>query len=196
MIRFLLAFVMLPTLLWADTFPALYDVTGVASDDVLNIRAEATASAETIGALAHNSSNVEVIATAGNWGQINSDEGTGWVSLRYMARQASNPDYALAHRIGCYGTEPFWSAEFVQGQKVQFSSPEGGYETAGAGLVVPASGVTGLWGMAFDDSVASFRREICSDGMSDRQFGLSVALYSHHAGEIALYSGCCSITGY
>ncbi len=196
MIRFLFVFLMLPTLLWADDFPALYDVTGVASDDVLNLRADASASSDIIGALAHNSRNIEVISTSGNWGQVNSDEGTGWVSLRYMARQEPNQDYALAQQLGCYGTEPFWDAEFTQGQKVQFTSPEGGYETTGVGLMVPASGVSGLWALAFGDSVATLRREMCSDGMSDRQFGFSVALYHNHDGEIALLSGCCSITSY
>jgi len=196
MIRLIFAILCLPTLLWAEDFPALYDITDVASDDVLNLRAEASASSDTIGAIAHNSRNIEVIATNGNWGQINSGEGIGWVSLRYMARQEPNPDYALAQRISCYGTEPFWGTEFVQGQNVQFTSPEGGYDHPGAGLMVPASGVPDLWAMAFGDSVATIRREICSDGMSDRQFGLSVALYHNHDGEIALLSGCCSITGY
>lgn len=196
MIRILFVFLMMPSLLWANDFPALFDVSGVASNDVLNVRAEGAASAPIVGMLAHDANDVEVVALSGNWGQINTGETSGWVSMRYLAAQEPNPDYALAQRLSCYGTEPFWSAEFVQGQKVTFSSPEGSYETPGAGLMIPASGVPGLWAMAYSDSVATFRREMCSDGMSDRMFGLSVALFKRHAGEVALFSGCCSITSY
>ncbi|WP_270725384.1 SH3 domain-containing protein [Shimia sp. Alg240-R146] len=196
MIRLIAALLLLPTLLWAQEYPALHDVTDVASDDVLNIRAEATSGAPIVGTLVHNATDVEVIAADGRWGRVNTGEGSGWVSLRYLARQEPNPDYSLAQRLSCYGTEPFWSADIVQGQRVQFSTPAGDYETPGAGLMVSASGVPGLWALAYGDSVATFRREECSDGMSDRLFGLSVAVFKRHGGEVSLLSGCCSITGY
>lgn len=196
MIRLLAALLFLPTLLWAQEYPALHDVTDVASDDVLNIRAEATSGAPIVGTLAHNAIDVEVIAADGNWGRVNTGEGSGWVSLRYLAQQEPNPDFSLAQRLSCYGTEPFWSADIVQGQRVQFSTPAGDYETPGAGLMVSASGVPGLWALAYGDSVATFRREECSDGMSDRLFGLSVVVFKRHGGEVSLLSGCCSITGY
>lgn len=196
MIRILFVVLMLPSLVWANDLPALYDVTDVASDDVLNVRSEANANGAIVGTLAHNSTEVEVVAITNYWGQINTGENAGWVSMRYLTVQEPNPDYPLAQRLGCYGTEPFWSADFVQGQRVSFSTPEDSYETPGAGLMVPASGVTDLWAMAYGDSVATFRREMCSDGMSDRQFGLSVSIYKVHSGEVALLSGCCSITGY
>ncbi|MEO1155590.1 MAG: SH3 domain-containing protein, partial [Pseudomonadota bacterium] len=45
----------------AQGYPALFDVTGVASDDVLNIRSAPSATAEIIGTLAHNETGVEVV---------------------------------------------------------------------------------------------------------------------------------------
>lgn len=60
-----------------DAWPALYDVSGVASDDVLNIRAEPSADAPIIGTLAHDATNVEIIRDGENgWGLVNTDEGT------------------------------------------------------------------------------------------------------------------------
>ncbi len=195
MIRLIAILLLLPTLAWAQSYPALHDVTGVAANDQLNVRAAPSGSAEKRGELAYDAISIEVTAVndAGTWGQINIDEGTGWVSLRYLNRQADNPDYALAQTLVCYGTEPFWSAMFHQGHRVQFSLMGDDYETPGAGLIVPASGMRNLWGMAYGNSVAIFRREQCNDGMSDRNFGLSTTLFKDHGGAQAVYAGCCSI---
>lgn len=197
MIR-LIAFLMLlflPNLLLAQTYPALHDVADVAANDQLNVRAAPTATADKRGVLAYDAINIEVTAVddTGKWGQINLGEGAGWVSLRYLKRHDNNPDYALAQTLTCYGTEPFWSATFQQGQRVQFSLMDDNDETPGAGLILPASGMRNLWGMAFGNSVAIFRREQCSDGMSDRSFGLSATLFMTRQGTQAVYGGCCSI---
>lgn len=74
-----------------DAWPALYDVSGVASDDVLNIRAEPSADAPIIGTLAHDATNVEIIRDGENgWGLVNTDEGTGWVSFAYLATSSQS----------------------------------------------------------------------------------------------------------
>ncbi|MGR3712909.1 MAG: SH3 domain-containing protein [Shimia sp.] len=196
MIRLLCALMLLPSLLWAQDYPALHDVIDVANDDALNIRAEATASASIIGTLSHDAQNVEVVAVDGTWGQVNAGETAGWVALRYLSRHEDNPDYTLAQALTCHGTEPFWSAEMIQGQRVRFSTPSGDYETPGAGLMITASGRPGLWALPYGESVAMVRREICSDDMSDQQFGLSVAIFKRHGGETSVLSGCCSIAAH
>ncbi len=187
---------LMPVLAAASDYPALFDVTDVASDDVLNLRAEPDASAALIGTLAYDAKNIEVVASndSDTWGQINLGETSGWVSLRYLERHPDNPDYALAKTLVCYGAEPGWSATFQQGMAVKFSSMSGEYETPGAGLIVSASGRFGVWGMAYGDSTAIFRRETCSDGMSDRHFGLSGTLFKQHDGIQSVLTGCCSIT--
>ncbi len=60
----------LPGLALAQSFPALYDVTGVASDDVLNVRAAPNANAQVIAALGPKATQVEVVRTdtSGHWG--------------------------------------------------------------------------------------------------------------------------------
>ena len=73
-----------PALATQDGWPALYDVTGVDSADVLNIRSEPGAAGDVIGALPPDAQNVEVIRDNdghATWGLINTGEGTGWVSL-------------------------------------------------------------------------------------------------------------------
>ena len=51
-----------PGMATVDTWPALYDVAFVASDDVLNIRSGPGASFDIIGSLAHDAEGVEVTA--------------------------------------------------------------------------------------------------------------------------------------
>ena len=88
--RLLAALLLLPTFLSAGEFPALFSVTGVAANDVLNIRETASASADKLGALQHNAKNVEVVAVddARKWALVNTGETAGWVAFRYLARQS------------------------------------------------------------------------------------------------------------
>ena len=76
---------------WAttDAWPALYDVVGVASDDVLNIRAEPSSGSEIIGTLSHDAEGIEVIRPdeGFEWGLVNVGERTGWISLTYAVPQ-------------------------------------------------------------------------------------------------------------
>ncbi|MFD2813860.1 SH3 domain-containing protein [Paracoccus aerius] len=55
--------------------PTLFDVTGVASDDVLNIRAEPNAKAAIIGTLAPDAFRIEVVEERQGWARVNTGEG-------------------------------------------------------------------------------------------------------------------------
>ena len=63
MIRALAVALFVASPVWAneDRWPALLDATGVAGDDVLNVRAAANASALVIGTLAPDARDIEVI---------------------------------------------------------------------------------------------------------------------------------------
>lgn len=90
--------------------PTLFDVTGVAADDVLNIRQLPDADAPIIGTLSPDAKGIEVVEDTGGWGRVNSGEGSGWVSMRYMAYRTDVwHEGALPDGFSCFGTEPFWS---------------------------------------------------------------------------------------
>ncbi|MFT7592846.1 MAG: putative membrane protein [Paracoccaceae bacterium] len=187
-------------LLWAgacaaEPFPALYDVSGVAADDVLNVRRTPESGADLLGTLAPDLRGVEVVATdtSGRWGLVNLGESAGWASLRYLRRQHDNPDYALGATLWCSGTEPFWSLRLSQGKSAEFSTPSETIAIPGVGLITagtsrPDRFFVGLGG----GSITILRREICSDGMSDQSFGIGIDLLTDHGG-VVLYSGCCSV---
>ncbi|MCR8724420.1 COG3650 family protein [Frigidibacter sp. ROC022] len=175
----------------AQDLPAFYDVIGVALDDVLNIRTGPSASSEIIGSLGPTERAVEVVAfSGGGWAQVNTAERSGWVSARFLvpARQWSwrSPETALT----CFGTEPFWSLR-IDGDMAQLTSPDGTAPLMpilgrGASASRPA-----FLGLQFDGAVGFIRAEACSDGMSDRNYALSIGLVWFTGGRSL--SGCCSL---
>ena len=184
----------------AQILPATYSVTGVAADDVLNVRAAPDAAAAAIAGLSYDASGIEVVALSadGKWAQVNVDEAAGWAALRFLAREPG-PDWtALQSPLECHGTEPFWSLSL---------NPSGNgayYELAGnegfvAAVVWSAAATNGspVAGFRLDhaefDGFATVTAGSCSDGMSDRMMGLSVGLFlTTPKGEVG-YSGCCTL---
>lgn len=188
----------------AQTLPALHDVTGVAANDVLNLRAEPNATAAIVGALAPDARNIEIVAVdeSAKWGLVGQGEGRGWAALRFLSRQGGSEsgqagDDSLPLPLACGGTEPFWSLKVAANGAVTFRPVDGAILTAplswsdrpvgrsgfAYGLTAAGGAITGI-----------VERRACSDGMSDRPFGLSLFLIVTTAGQPALYDGCCSLS--
>lgn len=180
--------------------PTLFDVTGVAANDVLNIRAAPNAGAEIIGTLEPNARDIEVVGhdATGQWARINTGERTGWAALRFLSYQVDvwTPG-TLPQTLQCVGNEPFWLFR-PQGDDVVFSTPD----RPGAVMRIERVVSSGI----FRDprrslSVQSESRRMtavivpmaCSDGMSDRSYGLDVTLILEEGDEAQMLTGCCSI---
>lgn len=195
MIRAALVLALLSGSAAAQGMPALHDVIGVASDDVLNVRSGPDAGSARIGALAPGATGIEVVELSGTgWGRVNVDEGSGWVSLRYLARHPDQPP--VPERLTCFGTEPFWSL-VREGNAARYATPDDpevllavAWSTESS---VPGRFALGLQGP--DQSLrAVIRRELCSDGMSDRVYGMSVDLVIDGGTDgPALLAGCCTL---
>ncbi|MDG1473247.1 MAG: SH3 domain-containing protein [Ascidiaceihabitans sp.] len=182
----------------ASDFPKLYAVIGVAADDVLNIRAEPNAQAELLGAFVYNASGVEVVALSddGKWGQVNVNERVGWAAVRYLTPLSDTAPFFAS----CFGTEPFWGLILDEtGVASEWSSPESKgkvteLETLMTTTVMPrtfayAGKIQGENGRVrkFD---ALMTHKICSDGMSDNLYGLSIDLSLIGGRNLA---GCCTL---
>ena len=182
----------------AQDLPALFSVTDVANDDVLNIRTAPSAQSQIIGEYAPHATGIEVIARSenGRWGLVNVEEGTGWTSLRFLSEEPGQTMPPAAYT--CLGTEPFWSFD-VASPNVTWSD----FNVDGASLLVDWTG-TGMRPDRFAIRAlgdltlltASVRREICSDGMSDRTYGFSVDAIVDQPGELQpiFVSGCCALS--
>ncbi|PRY23054.1 hypothetical protein CLV78_105106 [Aliiruegeria haliotis] len=178
--------------------PALYKVTGVASDDTLNVRAGPFSGADKLDELAHDATGIEVIALneEATWGQIGSPETNGWVSMAYLTAM---PDTApgIPPGMSCGGTEPFWGITF-HGATADYSDPVESFPSLsvttarsairsdpaqfGFEAATPTGRISG--------SIDATR---CSDGMSDREFGWRVILLRRDADGASLERGCCTL---
>lgn len=176
------------------SLPTLFDVSGVAADDVLNIRADPDAQAPIIGTLAPDAQAIEVIDERGGWARVNAGEGAGWVSMRYLAYRTDVwQEGELPDAFRCLGTEPFWDAK-VEGGDLVLRRPD---DQAGDRRAVQAVLDTGIFRdparvVVARDMTLFAQPRICSDGMSDRLFGLSATLVLH-GDQPAMLSGCCTI---
>lgn len=178
------------------TFPGLADVTGVAADDVLNIRAEPSASAAIIGSFAPDAAGIEVVETRNGWLRVALPETSGWISGRFatMRRDLWQPD-AVPAGLACHGTEPFWSLT-LDGAAAQFSTPAAATRHEGLRIFSPFDGAENPRRAITADGLVALvtpAPQLCSDGMSDARFGLDVDLVTGSGEDARYLRGCCSI---
>lgn len=180
----------------AQDLPGLYSVTGVAADDVLNIRALPDAKSEVIGALAPDATGVEVVALAegGRWGRVNAGEQAGWAAMRFLAPDDEAPWWQLAAPLSCYGTEPFWGLQIAPGgASARLSDPNAGDHDLGPATLWDRPMNRAGLGLSFAGGFATIEARACDDGMSGREYGLSILLFGGFGGDRYSLDGCCSL---
>ena len=201
MIRLFALLLLLAAPAAAQDLPALFDVTDVATDDVLNVRDRPEAGAGLVGTLAHDARDIEVVTTRGAWGRVNVGERAGWVAMRFLDRQPGSwQDFDAP--LDCFGTEPFWDATL---------SPFAASRLGGLGMASRTldprvdTGPLGPGGASRrivmfstpDGAMTALvETNACNDGMSDRNFGLSIALAADRlagGGSGGTLYGCCTL---
>jgi hypothetical protein len=95
--------------------PGYFRVTGVASDDSLNVRSSPSAASEKLGEFAFDADIIEVVRTdkSGRWGYVRTpgSDGMGWTSMRYLqpTMVMTFTGTLLPVGLSCGGTEPHWN---------------------------------------------------------------------------------------
>ena len=203
----------------AGSLPALHDVTGIAAGGSLPLRAGPEPAAEAVGALAPGARDVEVVALepgpmGTRWARVALPEGGGWAEARHLARREGPDGLAWLPPVLCSGTEPFWSLDLgageVAGLAMAGEDPAPVFVTR---RTVSANdprshGLTARWdgpegdpatfGITGAPVTGILRRAACSDGMSDRPYGIAVDLLLGTLGpdgraDLAHLSGCCRL---
>lgn len=170
--------------------PEFAGVTGVAPDDVLNVRESPGADRPIVGALSPFASGVEVLERREDWARVRRGEVEGWVADRYLgpAGPSDLAGDAPPDPLICSGTEPFWSVRF-DGDTAVYATPEGEEPPAAISGRRHSANSTIVWSVPFGESRAIISHDrLCSDGMSDNLYDLSVALVRPDG---AFLSGCC-----
>lgn len=182
----------------ADAFPAFYRVTGVAHDDVLNIRTEPDAGTAIIGFLRPDQRGVEITALSpdGRWGQVNYGERAGWSHMRFLEREMAGSWRDGQSALYCFGNEPFWNMPiFLPTHHAEFHDMgSGGFELVTDTGALPSTRFPPVLAIPFSgtrEGAAILRGEACNDGMSDMQFGISAFIYWR--GDTEALSGCCRL---
>lgn len=185
-----------PSLAFSQNLPAAYSVTGVAANDVLNIRAEPSASADVLGEIGPFALNVEVIALSpdGKWGKIGIPEGNGWVSMAFLEDIPATDPFLVQRPLSCFGTEPFWSVSLYP-RGAEYNSPDTGEVpmTVLHESVAPQGSLIQLEEGPSLTRTLIVTRELCSDGMSDREYGFSTRMFTEAPDGNSALSGCCTL---
>ncbi len=183
----------------AESLPAFYNVAGIAQDDVLNVRAAPDIAARILSTLPHDATGLEIVARDADerWGQINIGEQTGWISLRFLARQPGQPDDRLPRPLACFGNEPFWKLTLPQDGPAEIARIDA--EPVQINTLDPVTSANrtdryAVFGQGSEQVFTFiFHRDQCSDQMSDRAYGMSVDVFMTEDSGVSYVTGCCSL---
>lgn len=179
--------------------PALFEV----SAEGLAIHAGPNQSSRILGDARETVIEAVAQSADGLWLMVNVDEQVGWLPSDELKRLGPDWQAGLPDPIFCFGTEPFWSLR-QNGTTVRFDDTVvavGLEPTAGSprnevtGQEFSITYSTGTLGStpAYQFFQGSIRREVCSDGMSDRAYGISIRLTRIDSQSGATFNGCCTL---
>ncbi len=175
--------------------PALFDVTGVATNDRLNIRRAPSPQSERIGSYAPDRQGIEVIALSddGRWGKVVANGENGWVSMRFLQLRKESFATFPSH-LSCFGTEPFWSMTLTEDSARLTRMGQAPVNWRIPWWTGSANNAYGSFAISLlsdtDSRLAVLSRQQCSDGMVDADYGWTLFLVQRGQ---TLLTGCCTM---
>jgi uncharacterized membrane protein len=175
----------------AQELPATFHVAGVAARDVLNVRARPSTGAEVLATLRPDARGIEVLSFSpdGDWALVPLAEGPGWVARRFLEAEPVDPD-RIPRPIACRGTEPFWSLTLEEGSATLELPGRPALSLRQHGEVAGREGWIAAFDLGGQTADLTVVRRACSDGMSDRPYGLYALVWDRAD---RLYEGCCTL---
>lgn len=179
--------------------PARHDAAGPGE---LVLRAAPDARADALTRFGADWTGIEIteFTPDGAWAATNYGQGRAWIAAERLTRQPDPAAQGLPLR--CFGMAPFWGLHLPAPFFAEFERPERPelpFQITGTAEATGPGGRARLWTLAGTDrSRASLvmRFEACSDGLTDRGYGLSATfVLTEPTGAVHLMLGCCSLTG-
>lgn len=177
--------------------PAIFHVNGVASGDVLNIRAKPQPGSKILHMVA-NGIPLAVLGMATNdWAKVQIGKTEGFAHIRYLRRGGGTTNnYGFQLGLNCIGTEPFWNMQFNTNQTVVYSIA--GQTAAPVPLQSTSFSANSPTGYPYSFVAQPYsgqvNMEICSDGMSDNTYPMSITINAvSETGAPMIVNGCCRL---
>lgn len=176
--------------------PGIFRVNGVAHDDTLNIRSEPRVSG-TILLQVQNGVPMAVLEMAtAKWAKVQVGDVVGFAHAGFLTRGGGmTNNYGLQLGIECIGTEPFWRMTFDADNLARMTMMSQHTVPAPIRSATFSATPTG-YPYNFDAPPYSgqINFEICSDGMSDNIYPMSIWLNAPDTtGTPMFVQGCCRL---
>jgi uncharacterized protein YgiM (DUF1202 family)/uncharacterized membrane protein len=177
--------------------PAPFTVTNVSANDVLNIRRKPSAGSEILSNFVPNQVVTVLEHTNNGWAKVSVGENVGFVNASFLTR-GGGVQTAEGMQLGlsCGGTEPFWTLNIDTNGAIAYDSLVGGAEPVTTLTSVSASPGSNVYPFNFAAAPYSgvLSQQVCSDGMSDIQYGWGLTLIkpNPNGGWVTL-NGCCAL---
>lgn len=178
--------------------PFHFRVIDVASDDVLNIRSEPTASSQIVGKIPFDAELVEVsgVSADGKWSRVNAVEAVGWIRNRYLAPTMIEflQDTSLPVGLVCLSEEPFSSIQ-ISNDRLVFDTQNGSQSSLVIDEVVQSGSAWPIRELSVNDNgrplTLIIEEETCQSAMVENYF--PYRSYFQDAGDKKRYFGCCTL---
>lgn len=184
-------------------FARFYQLTGIASGDVLNVRSGPSTRNRVIGKLTHDAGTLEILERdpEHQWGRIVWEGGMGWVFLEFVSPVSPEmvPSSDIPINLHCSGADPYWDYSVISETEVMFKVlfDDSAENTKIQTVVESANSAnepTALIAQTEDIKLtALLDTQLCEDVATGRRYGWSIDLLVEQQGAPKLFSGCCSL---
>lgn len=181
----------------------LYSVTGVSTDDYLNVRAEPDVKSQIKTRIPNDGRGVqhldgEVEVNGEIWWKIKWEGKQGWVNKRYLSSPDENKENTkhsdTKTALHCGGNEPFWGIKITK-KSLSFTPMDG--EKLSLPIVFNKTSdnntsIAAIYAKKSGKQVMAILQKVqaCSDGMSDIDYPYSISAVINNQ---QFYSGCCHV---
>ena len=193
----------------ATAKPRVYKINHVAPYDSLDLRSVASVKGKVLATIPHNGKGILSTGKSqkvgrSTWVQVHWSGKVGWVNKYFLLEDVHTTNYNPGQKkrektsvfMQCVGTEPFWTIKITESQ-LEIKMMDGGkYQVPVEFRKQSANNtsiavVAGRRGTALTSAFLQ-KVEVCSDGMSDKNFPYSITAMLNGN---QVVSGCCSIAG-
>lgn len=180
------------------SLPAVFSVVNVAQGDFLHGRKAPNVSAPILKSFAPDTPIVVFAYLVNGWAKVGVGEEVVYVSSRFIKPNGGvQTSSGMQLGLVCRGIEPFWTVKIDEDQSFRYEGLIGGAEPrTSINRAIPSTNTNSypynFGAMPYSGTIS---QEICSDGMSNINYGWRITLIKPtQSGSWKTLNGCCSLS--